>query len=116
MGRPKGSKNRAKGDPVAVGGNSQELLRSLVDRIEALEDNKQVIADDIKDVYDEAKSGGFDTAAIRHIIKLRKQDKDVRDARQHVIDTYMHALGMLADTPLGQAAVQREFGSHQPAA
>jgi uncharacterized protein (UPF0335 family) len=82
-------------------------LKSIIERIERLEAEKAGIASDVKDIYIEAKSNGYDPKIIRKVIALRK--KDAADAReeQELIATYMSALGMLADTPLGQAAVAR---------
>jgi len=85
---------------------AKDQLRSYIERVERLEEEKKSLADDIKDVFAEAKSNGFDVPALRHILKLRKQDAEEREARQTVIETYMHALGMLADLPLGQAALR----------
>lgn len=87
--------------------NSREQLRSVIERIERLEEEKKTIADDIKDVYAEAASNGFDKTALRAIIKMRKEDADKRANREALIETYMAALGMLGNTPLGQAAVER---------
>ena len=84
-------------------------LADIIDRIEALESDKAEIASDIKEVYAEAKSNGFDPKIIRKVVALRRMDRDKRAEEQALIDTYMAALGQLADTPLGQAAVKREF-------
>lgn len=94
---------------AAPGHNSvaRDHLKAFVERIERLEEEKKTIADDIKDVYAEAKSNGFDTKALRSVIRLRKQDADERAEQQAILDTYLHALGMLADLPLGQAAMAR---------
>jgi len=80
-------------------------LQAIVSRIESLEEEKATIAEDIKEVYAEAKSTGFDPKIIKKIISLRKQDATKRAEEQAVLATYMDALGMLADTPLGQAAL-----------
>ena len=81
-------------------------LRLLIERVERLEDEKKGIADDIKDVYLEAKSRGFDVRTMREVVKLRKLEKQVRDEREALLDTYKAALGMdYSDTPLGQAAL-----------
>lgn len=85
--------------------NSQ--LTSIVARIEKLEDEKAVIAEDIKEVYAEAKGTGFDVKVLRKIIAMRKQDAEKRREEQAVLAVYMQELGMLADTPLGQAALER---------
>lgn len=90
-----------------IGDNAKQQIRSIVERIERLAEEKQTIADDIKDVYAEAKGNGFDVAALRAIVKLRKEDAAKRAEREAVLDLYLHALGMLADLPLGQAAMAR---------
>lgn len=74
---------------------ARDQLRSFIERIERLEEEKKTIADDIKDVKAEAKGYGFDVGTINTIIKLRKKDKDERDEAQHLLDTYMAALGMI---------------------
>jgi len=85
----------------------KDHLRAFVERIERLEDEKQQIAGDIREVYAEAKAQGFDVKALRSIVRLRRIDADQRAEQQAILDTYMHALGMLADTPLGEAALKR---------
>jgi uncharacterized protein (UPF0335 family) len=92
---------------ATLGNNAQEHLKTFVERIERLEEEKKTISDDIRDVYAEAKSNGFDTKAMRAAIRLRKQDAAERAEHQAILDTYLHALGMLSDTPLGQAAIER---------
>jgi uncharacterized protein (UPF0335 family) len=82
---------------MTEGHNSRAQLRSIVERVERLEEEKKAIADDIKDVFAEAKANGFDSKALRHIIKLRKQDKTARDEFEAIVDTYMAALGMLPE-------------------
>jgi uncharacterized protein (UPF0335 family) len=69
-------------------------LRALIERIERLEEEKKTIADDIKDIYAEAKGNGFDTKAIRTIVRLRKQDAAEREEAETILDLYMAALGM----------------------
>jgi uncharacterized protein (UPF0335 family) len=69
-------------------------LKSVIERIERLEEDKSVIAADIKEVYFEAKSNGFDTKILRAVIKLRKLDAAERSEQQSLIDVYMAALGM----------------------
>lgn len=85
--------------------SSNDALRLFIERVERLEEEKQGIADDIKDVYTEAKCQGFDPKIMRIIVRERKMDKSARDERDALIETYKAALGMLADTPLGQAAM-----------
>ena len=76
-------------------GIARDQLRSIIERIERLEEEKKTIADDIKDVYAEARGTGFDTAALRKIIALRKKDEQERMEEEAVLDTYMIALGMI---------------------
>lgn len=90
-----------------IGSNSNEQLKSIIERIERLEEQKAETASDIRDVYAEAKGNGFDAKALRTIIKMRKQDADERREQEAIVETYMHALGMLVGTPLGDAAIQR---------
>ena len=72
----------------------KEQLKAFVERVERLEEEKKAIADDIRDVYAEAKGSGFDVKALRAIVRLRKQDTDERREQQAILETYMHALGM----------------------
>jgi uncharacterized protein (UPF0335 family) len=69
-------------------------LRALIERIERLEEEKQTLSDDIKEVYAEAKGTGFDTKAIRTIIRLRKKDQSERQEEEAMLDLYKAALGM----------------------
>ncbi|MFD2236207.1 DUF2312 domain-containing protein [Aureimonas populi] len=73
---------------------AQDQLRSFVERIERLEEEKKTIADDIKDVYAEAKGNGFDTKVLRKVISLRKQDQNERQEQEAILDLYLQALGM----------------------
>ena len=98
---------------MTISNSSDGHLKSLVERIERLEEEKAAIAADIKDVYAEAKGTGFDPKIIKKVIALRKQDADKMREEQALIATYMDALGMLSDTPLGRAAVAREFAGAQ---
>lgn len=70
-------------------------LKAFVERIERLEEEKKTIADDIKDVYAEAKGNGYDIKILRKIISLRKQDKDKRREEEEILDLYLAALGMM---------------------
>ena len=79
-----------------VAGVAGDRLKSFIERIERLEEEKKAIADDIRDVYAEAKGTGFDVKALRTIVRLRKQDTDERKEQEAILETYMHALGMLA--------------------
>jgi len=79
-------------------GVARDQLRSIIERIERLEEEKKTIADDIKEVYGEAKANGFDTKTLRTVIRLRKQEEAERQEQEALLDLYMHALGMLPDT------------------
>jgi uncharacterized protein (UPF0335 family) len=87
-------------------GHNSDAIRAFVERIERLNAEKDGIASDIKDIYAELKGQGYDAAAIRQIVKLRKEDAGKRAEREAILELYMQALGMLADTPLGQAAIR----------
>ncbi|RVL27659.1 DUF2312 domain-containing protein [Sinorhizobium meliloti] len=76
-------------------GIARDQLRSFIERIERLEEEKKSIADDIKDVYGEAKSMGFDAKILRKVISIRKQDAGERAEQEAILDTYLHALGMI---------------------
>ena len=69
-------------------------LRSFIERIERLEEEKKTIADDIKEVFAEAKGTGFDVKAMRTLIRLRKKDQAERQEEEAILDLYMAALGM----------------------
>jgi uncharacterized protein (UPF0335 family) len=73
---------------------SAEQLRLFIERIERLEEEKKSFADDIKDVYAEAKSTGFDAKTMRTIVRLRKMEKHHRDEADMLLDTYRTALGL----------------------
>jgi uncharacterized protein (UPF0335 family) len=75
---------------------AKDQIKAFVERIERLEEEKSQTAGDIRDVYAEAKGTGYDVKALRSIIRLRKMDTDERRESQAVLETYMHALGMLA--------------------
>ncbi|MCH7935980.1 MAG: DUF2312 domain-containing protein [Proteobacteria bacterium] len=77
-----------------VGGISTERLRSFVDRIERLEEEKQALAADIREVYSEAKGAGFDVKVMRQLIRLRKLDKDDRTQMEEILHVYERALNM----------------------
>lgn len=79
--------------PVA----SRQQLKAFIERIERLEEEKQALAADIRDVYSEAKGTGFDTKVMRQIIRLRKQNASERQEQEALLDTYLAALGMAID-------------------
>ncbi len=74
--------------------SADDRLRLLVERVERLEEEKQGIADDVKDVYLEAKAVGYDPKIMREIVKLRKMKPDDRAEREMILDTYKKALGL----------------------
>ncbi len=76
------------------GGVAADQLRAFVERIERLEEEKKCLSDDIKDVYAEAKGNGYDTKAMRAVVRLRKQDAHERQEMEALLDLYLHALGM----------------------
>lgn len=78
-----------------VAGVDSDKLRSFVDRLENLEQEKQSYIDDIKDVMKEASSAGFDRKQLRNLLRLRKQDASKREEEQQVLDTYLAAMGMV---------------------
>lgn len=83
---------------MEVGHNvvAKDQLKSIIERIERLEEEKKIIADDIRDVYAEAKGNGYEVKALRIVVRMRKQDPDERREQEAVLETYMHALGMTA--------------------
>lgn len=85
---------------------TQKQLRQFIEQIERLEEEKKAIADDIKEKMAEAKSVGFDVKAIRKILQLRKKGRDERMEEEAILDTYLHALGMVdeAEHPQMMAA------------
>ena len=82
---------------AAVGHNTTagDQLKSVVERIERLEDEKAGLSADIHDIYFEAKGNGYDVKALRTIVRMRKQDADERQELETILETYMQALGML---------------------
>lgn len=72
-------------------------LKAFVERIERLEEEKATIAEDIKEVYAEAKSSGFDTKILRQVIRLRAQDSAERQEQEALLDMYLNALGMVPE-------------------
>lgn len=72
-------------------------LRAFIERVERLEEEKKTIADDIREVYAEAKGSGFDAKVMRQVVRLRKQEANERAEQEALLDLYMHALGMVPD-------------------
>lgn len=87
--------------------SSNNQLKAFIERLEKLEEERATLGEDIKEVLAEAKSSGFDPKIIKKVLSLRKQDAKKRAEEQAILSVYMDALGMLADTPLGRAALDR---------
>jgi len=87
-----------------VGGIAGDRLKSLIERIERLEEEKRALGDDIKEVYAEAKGTGFDPRIMRQIIRIRRMDKDDLDEQESLLDVYKRALGMLPEAETSAAA------------
>ncbi len=79
---------------MAEGNVAADQLRLFIERIERLEEEKKGIADDVRDVYSEAKSNGYDTKTMRKIVALRKMESHVRQEADALLDTYRNALGL----------------------
>lgn len=84
--------------------NTDDRLRLLIERIERLEEEKKNIADDVRDVYAEAKMVGYDPKIMRRVIALRKMKPDDRAEAEALLDTYLCALGIQIDLPLASKA------------
>lgn len=80
-----------------VGGIAGDRLRSFIERIERLEEERRVLSADIKEVYAEAKGNGFEPKIMRQIVRLRKKDKEELDEEESLLDVYKRALGMLPE-------------------
>jgi uncharacterized protein (UPF0335 family) len=74
---------------------AKDQLKAFVERVERLEEEKKAIADDIRDVYAEAKGNGFDVKTLRVVVRMRKEDANERKEHEAILETYLHALGML---------------------
>lgn len=79
---------------ATAGGIAGDHLKSFIERIERLEEEKKALGDDIRDVYSEAKANGFEVKIMRQIVKIRKMDKDELDEQEALLETYLLALGM----------------------
>ncbi len=77
-----------------VGGIAGERLRSFIERIERLEEEKAALAADVREVYAEAKATGFDVKIMRQVIRLRKMDRHDREEQEHLLDLYKRAIGL----------------------
>ncbi len=74
---------------------AKDQLKTIIERIERLEEEKKTMMDDIRDIYSEAKGNGYDVKALRTIVRMRKQDANERSEQETILETYMQALGML---------------------
>jgi uncharacterized protein (UPF0335 family) len=83
-----------KTDDIKTGGVGADRLRSLVERIERLEEERKALASDIKDIYAEAKSAGYDVKVLRQLIRIRKQEAAEVEEQETLLDVYRRALGM----------------------
>lgn len=81
-------------DELKTGGVAADRLRSLVERIERLEEERKALAADIKDIFAEAKSAGFDPTVLRQLIRIRKQEPAEVEEAETLLDVYRRALGM----------------------
>ena len=81
-------------DDTKVGGIAVDRLRSLIERVERLEEERKALGNDIKDIFGEAKSAGFDVKVLRTIIRLRKQEPAEIEEQETLLDVYRRALGM----------------------
>jgi uncharacterized protein (UPF0335 family) len=93
------------GNMPDIGGIAGEQLKSFIERIERLEDEKRTIVEDIKEVYAEAKGNGFDPKVMRQLIKIRKMDQEKHDEQETLLDLYKRALNMMPESePSAEAA------------
>jgi uncharacterized protein (UPF0335 family) len=83
-------------DTVSSDSVAQDQLKAFVERIERMEEEKKAIADDIREIYAEAKGNGFDIKVLRQVVKIRKQDHSERMEQEAILDLYLAALGMQA--------------------
>ena len=89
-----GSKAGAKGGDAGASGIADDRLRSIIERVERLVEERKALGSDIKDIFAEAKSAGFDVKVIRHIIRIRKQEPSDVEEQETLLDIYRRALGM----------------------
>lgn len=83
-------------DEIRMGGNAAERLRGIVERIERLEQERKDLASDVKDIFTEAGSAGFDQKVLRQLLRIRKQEPGEVEEAETLLDVYRHALGMAA--------------------
>jgi len=89
-----------------VGGVAGERLKSFIERIERLEEEKRALSGDIKEVYAEAKGIGFEPKIMRQIIKIRKMDREDLDEEESLLDLYKRALGMFPESKIETRAAE----------
>jgi uncharacterized protein (UPF0335 family) len=94
----------ASSDVDVLTATAQGRLKSFIERIERLEEDKAAVSADMKGVFDEAKGEGFDVKILKEIIKLRKQDQDERDEHDSLLDVYMRAMDEAGPVPVAEAA------------
>ena len=87
--------NNTLNNETNISQSKDDRLKSLIERVERLEEEKKALADDIKDIYAESKSVGFDVKIMRQIIRLRKMNEADRQEQESLLDTYTHGLGMI---------------------
>jgi uncharacterized protein (UPF0335 family) len=92
---------------TALGPDQASALRSYADRVVSMHEERDTLNGDIREVYKEAKDGGFDTTTLREIVREMRMEPDARSSRYAMLETYRAALGLLADMPLGEAAMDR---------
>ena len=85
----------ASAHPDVLNASAQGQLKSIIERVERLEQEKAEVAEQIKEVFAEAKGNGFDVKVLRTIVRMRKQDANERAEQETILETYMQALGML---------------------
>ena len=91
----------------SINTDTAKRLLSIIERVERLEEEKKALSEDVKGIFKEAKTAGYDVPTIRLLIKRRAEDAAKREEREALLETYLAALGQLADTPLGKAAQER---------
>jgi uncharacterized protein (UPF0335 family) len=95
---------------VTEGHNSNAQFKSIIERAINIEDERKGLGEDLKDLWAEAKSHGFDVPAMKEVVKLNREDavkKQKRESKEAIVETYMKALGQISDLPLGKAAMER---------
>lgn len=90
---------------AALSPEQSNALRSYANRVVSMHEERDTLNGDIREVYKEAKDGGFDTTTLREIVRELRMEPDARSSRYSLLETYRVALGLLADTPLGEAAM-----------